>query len=136
MVKNMNIIGANYKPDSLVAAVSSVDIADAAANGLQANLKGKSHVYIVGDEHNSTEVAAIIGAAIKKPNLPWVEFSDEDVVNAMERNGATHDVAVNYAETGAVIKTGQMYEDYKFSKSVIRGKVTLADFAKDFSKAF
>jgi len=136
MVKNMNIIGANYKPDSLIAAVSPADIAVAAADALKADLQGKSHVYIVGSEQTSTEVAAILGAAIGKPELPWVEFADEDVVNAMEKNGATHDVAVNYAEMGAVIKTGQINEDYKTSKNVIIGKVTLADFAKDFAKAF
>jgi len=136
MVKNMGIIGANYKPDSIISMVSPNDIADAAADALQSELTGKSHYYVISSVHTSTEVAAILGAAVGKPNLPWVEFKDEDVVAAMEQNGASHDVAVNYAEMGDVIKSGKINEDYNQSANVVKGKTSFEAFAKDFAKAF
>jgi len=136
MVKNMGIIGANYKPDSIISMVSPNDIADAAADALQSELTGKSHYYVISSVHTSTEVAAILGAAVGKPNLPWVEFKDEDVVAAMEQNGASHDVAVNYAEMGDVIKSGKINEDYNQSANVVKGKTSFEAFSKDFAKAF
>lgn len=136
MIKNMGIIGANYKPDSVISMVSTNDIADAAAEVLQSDFTGKSNQYIISSAHTSAEAAAILGAAIGKPNLPWVEFKDEDVVNAMEQNGATHDVAVNYAEMGQVIKNGKINEDYNKSTNVIKGKTSFEAFAKEFAKAF
>lgn len=136
MIKNMGIIGANYKPDSVISMVSTDDIADAAAEISQSDFTGKSNQYIISSAHTSAEAAAILGAAIGKPNLPWVEFKDEDVVNAMEQNGATHDVAINYAEMGQVIKNGKINEDYNKSTNVIKGKTSFEDFAKEFAKAF
>jgi len=136
MVKGMGIIGANYKSDSVISMVSPNDIADAAADALQSEFTGKSLYYVISSVHTSTEVAAILGTAVGKPNLPWVEFKDEDVVAAIEQNGASHDVAVNYAEMGAVIKSGKINEDYNKNANVIKGKISFEAFAKEFAKAF
>lgn len=136
MVKNMGIIGANYKPDSVISMVYPDDIANVAADTIQSEFTGKSHYYIISSVHTSAEVAAILGAAIGKPTLPWVEFKDEDVVAAMKQNGASHDVAVNYAEMGDIIKSGKINEDYNKSANVIKGKTSFEAFAKDFAKAF
>jgi hypothetical protein len=81
-------------------------------------------------------VANIIGSAIGKPELPWVEFKDEDVVNAILGTGASLDVARNYAEMGNAIRTGKMFEDYYISKNIIKGKISLEAFAKELAKSF
>jgi uncharacterized protein YbjT (DUF2867 family) len=136
MIKGMGIIGANYKSDSILSMVSPNDIAGAAADVIQSEFSGKSHVYIISSVYTSTEVAAILGAAVGNPNLPWVEFKDGDVVAAMEQNHASHDVAVNYAEMGAIVKSGKINEDLNKSPNVIKGKTSFDAFAKEFAKAF
>jgi uncharacterized protein YbjT (DUF2867 family) len=137
MIKNAGIIGGNYGADANLVMVHPDDIAETAAKALdELKFEGKSHLYIVGSEHTDDEVANIIGGAIGKPGLPWVEFKDEDVVNAMTGNGASLDVARNYAEMGNAIRTGIMFEDYYGSKSVARGKISLEAFAKELAKSF
>lgn len=137
MIKNAGIIGGNYGADANLVMVHPDDIAETAAKALdELKFEGKLHLYIVGSEHTDAEVANIIGGAIGKPGLPWVEFKDEDVVNAMTGNGTSLDVARNYAEMGNAIRTGIMFEDYYGSKSVARGKISLEAFAKELAKSF
>ncbi len=92
-------------------------------------MTGKSHLYIVSSEHTGAQVANIIGNAVGKPGLPWVEFKDEDVVNAMLGTGASLDVARNYAEMGDATRTGKMFEDYYTSKNVVKGKISFEAFS-------
>lgn len=137
LIKNAGIIGGNYGAAANLVMVDPGDIAETAAKQLDGlKFEGKSHLYIVSSEHTGAEVAGIIGNVIDKPELPWVEFRDEDVVNAMTSTGASLDVAKNYAEMGAAIRTGIMFDDYYSSHSVVKGKVSFEDFAKELAKSF
>lgn len=137
LIKNAGIIGGNYGAAANLVMVDPGDIAETAAKQLDGlKFEGKSHLYIVSSEHTGAEVAGIIGNVIDKPELPWVEFRDEDVVNAMTSTGASLDVAKNYAEMGAAIRTGIMFDDYYSSHSVVKGKVNFEDFAKELAKSF
>ena len=137
MIKNVGIIGGNYPANANLVMVDPRDIAETAAKELdELKFEGKSHLYIVSSEHTSAEVANIIGNAIGKPGLPWVEFKDEDVVNAMTGTGASLDVARNYAQMGDATRTGKMFEDYYTSKNVVKGKISFEDFAKELAKNF
>jgi len=137
MIKNAGIIGGNYGADANIVMVHPLEIAETAAKELDGiKFEGKSHLYIVSSEHTGAKVADIIGNAVGKPGLPWVEFKDQDVVNAMTGNGASLDVARNYAEMGNAIRTGIMFKDYYNSNSVVRGKISLEDFAKELAKSF
>lgn len=137
LIKNAGIIGGNYGAAANLVMVDPGDIAEAAAKQIDGlKFEGKSHLYIVSSEHTGAEVAGIIGNTIDKPELPWVEFRDEDVVNAMTGTGASLDVAKNYAEMGVAIRTGIMFDDYYSSHSVVKGKVSFEDFAKELAKSF
>jgi len=137
MIKNAGIIGGNYGAAANLVIVDPGDIAETAAKALdELSFTGKSAVYIVSSEHTCAEVASIIGNAIGKPGLPWVEFKDEDVINAMTGSGASLDVARNYAQMGDAIRTGIMFEDYYTSKNVVKGKISFEDFAKELAKSF
>ncbi|MDB5206589.1 MAG: NAD-dependent dehydratase [Flavisolibacter sp.] len=135
MIKGMNIIGANYGPaDSKMVLADPTDIAEAAAEELlNLAFTGHSFRYIASDERTTGDVAKVLGAAVGKPELPWVEFSDADTFGALKGVGLPEEVAKNYAEMGSAIRNGSMQEDYWQHRPQSLGKVKLEDFAKQFA---
>lgn len=137
MIKGMNILGGNYGPaNTKLVLVAPVDIAEAAAEELQ-NLafSGHSLRYIASDERTAGDVAKVLGSAVGKPELPWIEFSDADNLGGMKGAGLPEEVAKNYTEMGASIRSGAMQEDYWKNKPTL-SKTKLEDFAKDFAGAY
>lgn len=137
MVKNMGIIGGNYGESAKLVLANPGDIADAAAQELlNLSFSGKSISYVVSDEKTTDEIASILGTAIGKPDLKWINFSDEDTVGGMLQNGLPLDVAQNYAEMGAAMRSGEMTSEYKGTKSVKFGKTRFEEFAPVFTAAY
>jgi len=135
MIKHAGIIGANYGDITMVL-VHPNDIAAVAAEELlDLEFKGKSFRYIAGDERNTGEIAKVLGGAIGKPELPWVQFKDEDSLNGMLKAGLPKETAVNYVEMGTAIASGEMYSDY-FKHKPSLGPTKLEDFAKEFAGAY
>ena len=134
MIKHMNIIGGNYGSNNTLVLVHPADIADAAAKALLAlDFTGLSIEYVVSDEKTPTEIAAILGAAIGKPELPWVDFTDEQNHGGMVQAGLSEEVAKNYTEMGTAVKSGEMATDYLSKPKPVFGKRNLAEFAKTFA---
>ncbi len=139
MIKHMNIIGANYGGEGFtIPQVDPTDIAAAAAEEL-----GETHEnavrkirYVVSDEVTTDQIASTLGNAIGKPQLPWVAFSDEQMLQGALQAGLPEEVAKNYVELGAAIRSGKMSEDYLLHKPETLGKVKLADFAQTFAAAY
>jgi uncharacterized protein YbjT (DUF2867 family) len=137
MIKHMGIIGGNYGESAKLVLANPSDIADSAAQELlNLSFKGKSINYIVSDEKTTDEVATILGTAIGKPDLKWINFSDEDTVGGMLQNGLPLDVAQNYAEMGAAMRNGEMASEFNVIKSVKFGKTRFEEFAPVFSAAY
>ncbi len=138
MVKHMNIIGGNFGgSDTEIVLVDTSDIAEVAFEELSTlSFSGHSIRYIAGDVRTTGEIAAVLGAAIDKPSLPWVAFTDEQSVAGMQQAGLSEEIAKNYAEIGSSLRTGRMAEDYKKNIPAIFGKVKLEDFAKKFAAVF
>jgi uncharacterized protein YbjT (DUF2867 family) len=134
MIKHANIIGSNYSGKMVM--VHPEDIASIAAEELQNDFTGISVRYIASDERTTTEVAAVLGEAIGKPNLPWVEFNDADAFSGMVQAGLPEEIAKNYVEMGTAVRTGKLWEDYNLHKPAAFGKIKLEDFAVEFAKAF
>lgn len=135
MIKHGGILGSNYSADTQVVLVDTADIADAAAEELQSDFTGKSVRYVASDVLSGKEIAATLGAAIGKPELPWVEFSDADALNGMVQAGLSEEIASNYVEMGQAIRTGVLNEDYLIHQPAL-SKRKLKDFAVEFAKAF
>lgn len=134
MVKHMHIIGANYGENSLLTLVHPTDIANAAAEELMAlSFTGQSIRYVVSDEKTTSEVAAILGSAIGNPALPWMNFTDEQTEAGMLQAGLSAEVAKNYAEMGAAMRTGAMGAEYNQLSKPLFGKTKLEEFAKTFA---
>lgn len=137
MIKQMGIIGSNYGEGTKLALVHTDDIADAAAEELtNLSFSSKSIRYVVSDEKTTNEVAAIFGKAIGKPELPWIDFKDADLLAALQQAGLTEEVAKNYVEMGAAMRSGKMVAEYNVNRPTVFGKIILEAFATVFAAIY
>lgn len=136
MVKGMNSMGSNFG-DGPVALTHTSDIADVAIQEL-ANLDftGFRVRYIASDERTGAEIARVLGAAIGKPEVPWVVFSDEQNKQGMLQAGLNEEMAEEYTKLGQALSDGRLQSDYMDNKPTF-GKIKLEDFARnEFAPAF
>lgn len=136
MIKHMGIVGGNFGDGTTVILTHTDDIAKVAAEELlNNNYTGKSIRYIASDERTTNDIAKALGVAIGKPELPWVNFTNEDSLNGMLQAGLSQEVASNYTEMGAAIASGAMFADYNAHRPVL-SNTKLEDFAKQFAVAY
>lgn len=136
MIKNKGILGNNYSQDARLVLVHPRDIAEAAAADLQRSFSGKSYNYVISDDQKISTIVKTLGAAIGKPDLPWVEFSDEDSLAGMIGAGLPPAVASVFVEMGTGIRNGILWEDYDRNKPATYGKTKLGDFAEEFAAVY
>ena len=133
MIRQAGILGSNNGANDLMVMADPSDIAKVAAKHLlDLSFSGKSFEYIASDVRTNAEVAAVIGNAIGKPGLPWVEFTDEDTKQAMMQNGLPEELAKNFVEMGAGIRSGIFFEDFNEKGNGVK----LEEFASEFAKSF
>jgi uncharacterized protein YbjT (DUF2867 family) len=135
MIKATGMISSNYGADDMIPWVSPLDIADAIAKEIVTPLFGKKILYVASEELTCNEVAAILGAAIGKPDLKWILITDEELQNRYESFGMNKKIAAGLVEMQASMHSGRFYEDYYRNKPAL-GKIKLKDFAKEFAAAF
>ena len=136
IIRNMGIMGSNYEGKSELSMTHPTDIAEVAAQELQGSFEGKSHRYIVSDEQQISTVAKTLGAAIGKPELPWVPFKDEDLFTGLTGAGLSKSIADLYVEMGHAIESGILFEDFHQHKPELVGKTKLTDFANEFAAVY
>lgn len=135
VIKNQDVIAANYGGEDKNIFVSATDIADAIAQELESEETGRKIRYVASEELSCNEAAGILGAAIGKPDLKWVLISDDEQLNGYKAFGMNDSLAHQFVEMNASIHTGKFYEDYNRNKPTL-GKVKLKDFAKEFAAAY
>ncbi|MDO8929022.1 MAG: NmrA family NAD(P)-binding protein [Bacteroidota bacterium] len=137
MIKNMGIMGGNYGENAKLVIVHPEDIADVAAEEMQnLTFKGKSIRYIASDEKTTREVAAILGKAIGKSEIPWVDFKDEDTLAGLLQVGLPEEIAKNYTEMGVAMRSGEMDSDYLKNKPADFGKNNLEVWSRVFAAVY
>ncbi|HNX56262.1 MAG TPA: NAD(P)H-binding protein [Prolixibacteraceae bacterium] len=137
MAKQTGVIGGNYGEGATLTLVYPGDIAEVAAEEmLNLDFSGKSIRYIMSEEKTTNEIAAVLGKAIGKPDLTWVNFSDEQTIGGMLQAGAPEEIARNYAEMGGAIRSGEMISDYLKNKPSVFGKTKLESWAPVFASAY
>lgn len=136
MIKNMGIMGSNYEGNSKLSMAHPRDVAEVAAQELQGSFEGKTHRYIVSDEQEISNVAKTLGAAIGKPELPWVPFSDADLFAGLTGAGLSKSIADLYVEMGHAISSGILFEDFHQHQPVLVGKTKITDFANEFAAVY
>lgn len=136
MIKEAGLIAANYGADDVIPWVSPFDIASVVAEELLTPFTGRKARYIASEELTGNETAAILGAAIGKPDLKWIIVADEQVQSSLEQIGMNPKIAAGMVEMYGSLHNGVLAEDFYRNKPVVLGKVKLTDFAKDFAAAY
>lgn len=134
--KNNGMIASNIGGEVVNAWVSPIDIASAIAEEITTPFRGRKFRYVASEELTYNELASTLGAAIEKPDLKWVQITNEQMKSGLEAAGMQPEIATGLTEMCDAIHTGLLYEDYKLNKPETMGKVKMKDFAKDFAKAY
>lgn len=138
MIRHQHILGNNFGADVKMVLSHPRDIADAAAMALDTlSFSGKSVRYIAGDEKNGAEIVEILGRAIGQPELSWVAFPDEGLLQGMIQSGMSEEMARVYMiEIGIALREGGLFEDYRLHESEAYGIIKLEDFAGEFAAVY
>ena len=134
MIKHLKMTGNNFENDKVIIMSHPHDIADAAAEALDTlSFTGKKIQYIASDELTGAEIAQILGEALNIPNLPWVVYSNEQLIGGLMQGGFSEHMAGNFAEMGKAIGEGKIWEPYYADKSNAYGKLKFKDFAQELA---
>lgn len=138
LIKYQGIIGNNFGDDINTVLSHPEDIADAAAEAFsKLAFTGKNVQYIISDTLNGREIAQILGAAIGKPDLTWVQFADEQLLQGLMQNGFTKDAAQHYiVDMGIAIREGLLADHYAKHAKEVFGSRNFSVFAKEFAKVY
>lgn len=137
LIRSAGINGSPLKADLPVAMIATRDIA-AVALGLLADpaFTGQTaREAYAARPYTMAEATTILGTAIGKPELPYVEFSYEDARKAMVHAGLTADMAGLYVEMYQALNDGRMKTLERLS-AAYSTPTTLEEFAKVFAAAY
>jgi uncharacterized protein YbjT (DUF2867 family) len=135
-IKKTGKIMANYGSDDIIPWASPLDIAEVIAEELAASGQGRKFRYVASDELSCNKTAAILGAAIGKPDLKWEIISDDQMQAALISIGMAPVLAAGLVEMNAAMHCGKLFEDYRQHTPTVFGKVKMADYAKEFAKIY
>ncbi len=134
-IKSQNLIIQNYGGNDKEPWVSPFDIASAIAEEVEKPFTGREIRYIASEEISPNEIAATLGEAIGKPDLEWLEISDEDLLGNLIKAGMNPETAKGFVEMNTARRGSMLYEDYNKNKPVL-GKTKVKEFAKEFAKVY
>ncbi|WP_271766089.1 NAD(P)H-binding protein [Aquimarina algiphila] len=134
-IKEQGVIISNYSGGAKEPWVSPLDIAFTIAEEMEKPFKGREVHYLASDEVSPSEIAHVIGKAIGKPELKWLEISDKQLLNKMLSMNMNEQIAKGFIEMQTAQGNGTLYEEYYRNKPTL-GKVKLADFAKEFAQFY
>jgi uncharacterized protein YbjT (DUF2867 family) len=109
-IRMMGSAAGPLRPDLKLPMIASRDVGAAAAEALlQLNFRGKQTQELLGQRDlDMREVAAIIGRAIGKPNLGYVQASDEQFHAALIQLGMSQNMADLLLEMSKALNSGHM----------------------------
>ena len=134
LIKSAGIIGSNFPGDVKMPMVHTDDIANIAAEELLLQTTGVR--YVISDVQTPSTAANVLGNAIQIPTLPWIPFTDEEMVGGMTQAGIPLDIAEMYTEMGRGMGDGSIAADFFASGAEVAGKVRLEAFAKQFAEKY
>jgi uncharacterized protein YbjT (DUF2867 family) len=110
IIQTMNITAGPLRSDLTLPMIATRDIASAAATALlDLNFSDKQTHELLGERDLSyAEVTAIIGKAIGKPDLKYVQLPDEQIRGAFLQMGMSANVAGLILEMSAALNSGHM----------------------------
>lgn len=136
-IKSSGTIASALKSDLAIPMVATCDIAHKIAEFMDVlEFAGQSVFEFVGPKAiTMLEATKVIGKAIGKPDLKYVQLSHDEVEKAMFSSGMKHQVAKIMADMqiafnqGLIVPTQKMTAEHK-------GKTSIEDFAKNIALAY
>ena len=111
IIRMMGSAAGPLRPDLKVPMIASRDIGAAAADALlQLSFRGKQTRELLGHRDlNYNEVAAIIGKAIRKPDLKYIQAPNDQVRAGMVQSGMSDELARSLLEMAEALNSGYMH---------------------------
>lgn len=136
LIKSMNINGGVLSPDIAFPIIATQDIADVAANYLlNPNFRGISIRALLGPRnYTMREATAILGSAIGKPDLQYIQFKPEEVISSMTGMGFSEDVAKSMVTLMNSMNAGLFNIEERNELSTT--PTTLEEFSSTFAFVF
>ncbi|MCA9787220.1 MAG: NmrA family NAD(P)-binding protein [Calditrichaeota bacterium] len=136
LIKQAGIMASIGSPDEIQTLIATRDIADAAAEELLAerSVDGRVRYLLGARDYTQSEVATILGKAIGKPELTYVQVDEATVRGGMEGAGLTADMAGLYLEMLGAISKGELNLPARDARNTT--PTTLEDFAPVFAAAY
>lgn len=137
LIQGMGIMGGPLKGDAAIPQIATQDIGVYAAERLLSPGKGRIATELFGPRDCSmNDSVKILGAAIGKPDLKWVQFPEADARKGMLGMGMSPSVVADFLEMYASFNAGVVRPENDRAKSP-QTKTTLEEFAKTaFKEAF
>ena len=137
LIKTQGINGSALKGDLRFPVIATRDIASAASAELATPaFKGVSVKELLGPrDHTMEEMTKILGQAIGKPDLKYVQFSYEDTRQAMLGMGLSPDVARLYIEMYTAFNEGRITRGLMRTPANTT-PTTFEEFAREFAAAY
>lgn len=131
LVKNQGINGTAAAGDHAIPMVATRDVAKIAASHLAGlDFSGKSVHAVMGPrDYTYSEFTGIIGKAIGRPDLPYVQVPVGQIKQTFLNNGLSEDFVDNLLEMGTAIKTGFM--NYQKRDDSTTTPTTAEDFVNE-----
>lgn len=110
VVRSFGMLAGPVRVDLPLSMIATRDIGEAAASALLAlDFSGHQTRELQGHRDlNYNEVAQIIGCAIGKPSLNYVQLPTEQIVQAMTQMGMSNSMATQICELAAALDSGHM----------------------------
>ena len=137
LIKSMNIDGGALRADLPIPLIASRDIGAYAAQRLNAlDFSGVSIQELQGPRDVAmSDAVKILGAAIGKPDLTYVQFSYEDNIFGMTQMGVPRETATMYVELMRAINDG--FVTFREPRTASNSTATtLEEFAPVYAAVF
>jgi uncharacterized protein YbjT (DUF2867 family) len=136
IIKNMGINGSTILGDKHFPIIATTDIAKVAAEKLNdLSWKGKAILPLLGPkDYSMSELTQVLGAAINKPDLQYVQFPDEQAKQSMMQWGISASVAQAIVGMTEGINLGYFNTEKRDANSTTQ--TTIEEFAKTFARVY
>lgn len=136
LIKNIGICGSAERGDLVIGHIATKDIAQVATEELLSGIQGTSVRELVGPEDLSmNQVTKILGKAIGKEDLAYVQFSYEDAVKGMIDSGLSPSAAKLIVEMQRTANETDLLSPIPRTEKNTT-KTTMQEFAKGFATIY
>lgn len=137
VIKHQGVLADAIAPDVALPMIATRDIAAAAASALVArDFKGFVVRELLGERDlTQAEVARVVGPALGKPDLAYVQVPYADMIGALVGAGLSNDIASQFVEMARSFNEGKV-RSLEGRNAANTTPTTIEEFARDLAAAY